>query len=103
MGVSSERLAAQAAIYLVGLQLKALPHVKMAGWPAAVVQWIERGPPKSQMQVRFLPGAPHCAGSACSSRSALEKALIPGQLSALAGIRPSRVGPILPHLAGVGS
>ena len=25
---------------------------------AAVVQWIERGPPKSQIQVRFLSGAP---------------------------------------------
>ena len=24
----------------------------------AVVQWIERAPPKRQMQVRFLPGAP---------------------------------------------
>ena len=23
-----------------------------------VVQWIERGPPKTQMQVRFLPGRP---------------------------------------------
>jgi hypothetical protein len=25
---------------------------------AAIVQWIEQGPPKSQMQVRFLLGAP---------------------------------------------
>ena len=24
----------------------------------SVVQWIERGPPKAEMQVRFLPGRP---------------------------------------------
>ena len=26
----------------------------------AVVQWIERGPPKSQIQVRFLSVGPNC-------------------------------------------
>ncbi len=40
--------------YPIGFQANSLmPLQKLS-----VVQWIERGPPKAEMQVRFLPGRP---------------------------------------------
>ena len=43
---------------LEGDQAPAVPVPKSSAAAPPVVQWIERGPPKSQMWVRFPPGAP---------------------------------------------
>jgi hypothetical protein len=41
---------------------KSQPLLKSSSQLAAIVQRIERGPPKTQMQVRFLLGAPKILG-----------------------------------------